>query len=375
MSLWKRMIAGVDYLSGRFEVVEVTTDADRQEVIELLDAVRRKELNRVHGSSVLESAAFADRKVDDVLLGCRDTRTGKIVGCVRATPASELAAIASSREEYALDAFPEAMLPEVAVATRLAVFKEYRGTVASLVLLEHMYEEGIRRGFQACVLTCEPGLYKMYLRTGFRPYARVHASPTGGWRLPMVLPVFDAAHLDRTGSPLAKVLRRWDGPRDDRAVRWYRDLLGVRGSFDPGIAAWEDRDGSIHQALTDGLSAAGVAMLLEGAMELSCEAGQVVIKQGDGGLGMGVVLEGMLEVQHGDRTLAIFGQGELFGEISSVLGGTRSANVVAAVPETRVLMLSRTALERDLPPEDAARVWQNLAKQLAGRLVASNFRS
>lgn len=372
MSLWTRVRQSLDYLSGRYDAFEVDDPADRDAALALLDRVRRQELKRVHGSGVLESAAFADVEVDDVLLACRDTRSGDIIGCVRATPADQLRGLTSSRAEYALDRFDEEMLPRVSVATRLAVAKEHRGSVGSLVLLEYMYAEGVRRGYAACVLTCEPGLYATYLRLGFRPYDRVHASPTGGWRIPMVLPTHDLDHLERVGSPLAKILRRLGGPDDSEGVRWFESLERI----DVGIApfAAED-DPEIHHALTRGVSDDGITQLLANAHEVTCESGQVVIRQGDGSSGLAMVQSGLVEVRTDGRTLAMLGEGELLGEVAAVLGTPRSADVVAVGDDTTVLVLSRSAIDRVSDPADRERLWRNLAAQLASRLVAANVGS
>ena len=73
--------------------------------------------------------------------------------------------------------------------------------------------------------------------------------------------------------------------------------------------------------------------------------GEVVVRQGDPGLSLHVVLEGRLKVlvgaQSGDEMLlAILGPGDTFGEVALLDGGPRSATVVALEP-SRTASLSR----------------------------------
>lgn len=377
MSYWKKILQQLDWIRGRFVCLEIESEADRNEALAVLDLVRRQELRRVHGSSVLQSAAFVDTDVRDVLLAVRDTKTQRIVGVARNTLAHQIAHVQASRDEYLLDRFPDALLPRIGIATRLAVLPDYRGTVAALSLMDFMFAEGLRRGYAGCVLTCEPGLYTMYLRVGFRPYGPVHPSPSGGFRIPMILLCDDAEHLAATGSPLARTRARHPVHPNPVGPAWLAQMQAEFGAIGFGIAPWEDSDADAppHHALSAGLSDAGIRELLDNAMALDCQAGQIVVKEDDGGRGVGVVLQGLVEVRRGDRTLAMLGEGELFGELGLILDAPRTASIVATTSETRVLLLSKNALSRVTQPADRARLWQNLATQVARRLVAANQRT
>lgn len=360
--------AQLDVLTGRFEAGHATTPADREGVFAVLDAVRRGELNRVHGASALESAAFADREVRDALFYVKDLRDGgKIVGCMRGTHAGDLTSAPASVHEYALDAWPREELDKVGVATRLAVLRPYRKTAASLALLQFMYVEGLKLGYLWCLLTCEPGLVGLYRRVGFRPHARVHASPTGGFRLPMVLVNHDEAHLAAVGSPLLGPLRRQPRPFPARGLAWWRDFQAAHPDLDVGI----HRMGPEHlpEALSDGLSVAARTALAENGLVLRCETGQRVVVRDDGSRSLGVVVSGALDIVVDGRRVAQLGPGELFGELSLILGSRRTADVIAVNPDTTVAMLSQSALDRIKAPTDQARLWQNLSRVLARRLL------
>jgi len=335
----------------------------------VLDEVRRKELKRVHGRSALESAAFVDADVKHELYAVKDTQKKQIVGCVRLTAAEQLAAIPDSRAEYLLDRFPTALLKRTNVFTRLAILPPYRKTAASLVLLKKLYDDALADDALASLLSCEPGLYAGYLRMGFRPLGGVHQGALGGFRIPMVAILHDLDHLRRIRSPLLRQLAEAKPPLPQDAVEWYRGLEAQDGPIDPGVAFHADgAGGDAHAQLTTGLTAAGRTALLRNAMDVKCGHRDVVLSAGDGGRNMGFVQQGVVQVEDGDRVIAVLGEGELFGEMAVVLNTTRTATVVAVGNDTRVLMLSQTCFDRLKNPKDVTQVWRNLARVLATRL-------
>jgi hypothetical protein len=358
----------LDYLRNRYDAFPVRDEHTRAAAMQVLDEVRRKELNRVHGRSALETAAFVDADVRYDLYAVKDTRTGKVVGCVRVTTADQIATIPASQEEYRLDRLPPALLARTQVFTRLAILPEYRKTAASLTLLRRLCRDALASDVQASLLACEPGLYPSYLRLGFRPLGSVHQSPSGGYRIPMVALLHDVEHARRVRSPLRGLVAAVRGPLPQEAVRWYRELEARYGPIDPGVRFHDDRSASeVHAPLTRGLSDAGRRQLLRNAMAIQCRAGDIVIRAGDGGKCLGLVLQGSVTVAQAGHPLATLERGEPFGETAVVTETNHAADVVAAGDDTRVLLLSRSCLVRLRNPADVARVWCNLAKIIAGR--------
>jgi hypothetical protein len=364
------LVKQVDYLRGRYQAFPVHAEEERDGCMRVLKAVRQEELNRVSGKSVMESAAFVDAEVQDELYGCRDTGNGDIVGCIRCTGAAQLAGIEGSRREYLLDAFPPAILERTAVLTRLAFLPAYRKSAASLVLFQGMYRDHLQRGTLLTLLSCEPGLYPGYLRLGARPLGSVHAGSSGGFRIPMVFVNHDQAQLDAVRSPVASTLSRWDGVRPQDGIAWYRDFVARHGPIETGVAFYSDDDEEpVHGALTRGLSADGRDALLRNAIEVDCRPGDVIIAADDGGRSMGLVLEGVVQVEKGDRVLGVLGEGELFGDMAFVLETRRTARVVAGGDDTRVLLFSQSGPKRVKDPADQAVLWRNLARVIAQRLL------
>lgn len=65
---------------------------------------------------------------------------------------------------------------------------------------------------------------------------------------------------------------------------------------------------------------------------LGYEEGESVVRQGDAGDGLFLILEGGAEVRRGRKTLAQLGRGQFFGEMSLFDNLPRSADVVASRP-------------------------------------------
>jgi len=104
-----------------------------------------------------------------------------------------------------------------------------------------------------------------------------------------------------------------------------------------------------------------------------------VVKQGDAGNGMFLILQGELRarVMVGDKEtiLATFGPGDFFGDISLFDHGPRSADVIANVDST-VLKISDVAFDRLTreAPALATPFLQATARTLAARIRADNKR-
>jgi CRP/FNR family transcriptional regulator, cyclic AMP receptor protein len=85
--------------------------------------------------------------------------------------------------------------------------------------------------------------------------------------------------------------------------------------------------------------------------EMLFDPGQIVVKEGDLGETLFVVLEGSAKVVRGKRKVGEVLPGDFFGELSAIDGGPRTATVVADT-RLRVLRLFRRTLDsliRDEP--------------------------
>ena len=73
---------------------------------------------------------------------------------------------------------------------------------------------------------------------------------------------------------------------------------------------------------------------------VSFEAGETVVKNGDRGDGLYLILDGSADVRRGTRSLARLGAGQFFGEMSLFDNQPRSADVVTLEP-SRLAVLQK----------------------------------
>ena len=105
--------------------------------------------------------------------------------------------------------------------------------------------------------------------------------------------------------------------------------------------------------------------ILASGEERAFGAGETIVRQGDPGDDLYVILEGRVRVERGGRAVESLRQGEFFGEVAVLDGRPRSADVVAETA-VRTLRLSREVV-RDALQRDPRAAWAML-QVLAGRL-------
>ena len=126
--------------------------------------------------------------------------------------------------------------------------------------------------------------------------------------------------------------------------------------------------------LMHGLSVEQVRALLGAGTVLRCRAGDTVLREGEAGHEMFLILEGVARISKCDGTgagltLGTLGAGEVFGEMALVSRIERTASVMAET-EMRVLVISQEFLQRAMKalPEIAMRLLYNLNGVLCEKL-------
>ena len=90
--------------------------------------------------------------------------------------------------------------------------------------------------------------------------------------------------------------------------------------------------------LFDELNKKDVLALIDSAKEVDHREGQMIVVEGQPGVGFHLLLEGTAIVSRDGRKLRTLGPGETFGDIAVIDGGPRSASVQAAT-QLRTLSL------------------------------------
>lgn len=75
------------------------------------------------------------------------------------------------------------------------------------------------------------------------------------------------------------------------------------------------------------------------AAQLTYKAGEVIVAEGQKGIGFYLIADGEVKIEKGGKTVATLGPGKFFGEMALLDEQPRTANVRATTP-TRCLVLS-----------------------------------
>ena len=119
-----------------------------------------------------------------------------------------------------------------------------------------------------------------------------------------------------------------------------------------------------------GLSKAALLQVARKAVEVNHPADTVVVREGDPGDSLCVIVDGAVEVRKDDRVIARLTAGDFFGEISLIDGEPRSATVVT-VEDSVLLKLSSAAFDSLLDDTYFARATLcSLAKRFREVLAA-----
>jgi len=114
-----------------------------------------------------------------------------------------------------------------------------------------------------------------------------------------------------------------------------------------------------------GISDDSMAQLAEVAGEVEFPAGQFIVRQGQVGSGLYVIIDGQARVVRGSTEIASLGPTEFFGELSVIDQEPRMASV-EAVRDTRLLAVASWDLLRLMESDTA--LAQNLIRELARRI-------
>jgi CRP/FNR family cyclic AMP-dependent transcriptional regulator len=126
-----------------------------------------------------------------------------------------------------------------------------------------------------------------------------------------------------------------------------------------------ERDILMSVPLFSELSKRHVKRIAELMDEERYHEGAKIVREGEDGDSMYVLVEGQAEVVRNDRTVDRLLPGDFFGEISLLDGGPRTATIVADTPIT-VYAIRRGPFNRMLSqePEIASKVLTALARRL-----------
>jgi hypothetical protein len=310
------------------------------------------------------------------------TENGEVVATGRATWGGDAPLPQRMIEQYQLGPFLAELPPSaISVGERGMVVPRLRGTDLFLRLIGESLRFANAHRIQLCFGDCEPHLLNLYLGLGQRTYSKKNVnSPEGGYLIPIVFVPEDVAYLRLINSPLLPYVKDFGS---DARIPACVERITAAGSavmsrrLMAPAAYWGEVHGALSEIEGTRLSALGgfteeeAARCLDKSTIIECRAGDRVLKKGGVARNLFVVLDGTVEVRDGDTPLAVFGPGDVFGEMAFLLERPRSKDVYAATDDVRVLSLSEATLRQLIKsdPAIAAHLLLNISKMLCHRLL------
>lgn len=310
-------------------------------------------------------------------------KDGNIVGSLRCTGLDHVSDPNPLIEKFEMEPALKAFGASAIITTsRFMVSSELRNAMAMLNLMVTAFQDTRRGKIRLNFGDCSPHLLPFYEHLGYRRYTDGFVDSAYGYKLPIMMLVGDRQFFERVRSPLAKLLKPEDDDVEARAwfAGTYADYIDlVSAAFMPDdlffdLLAEKLANDPLHSmALLKGLNQDEAKRFLRRATVINLKAGDAIIRQGDRDNTLFAMLSGVAEVHTDGRNgppIAVFAAGDTFGEIGFLTSVPRTANVIART-DSEVLVLSGSFIERlvEAEPSMGARVLNNLARELAGRLA------
>jgi hypothetical protein len=193
-------------------------------------------------------------------------------------------------------------------------------------------------------------------RTGLPAPRRVQRPPYVQWQAPLVWTTLTLTlHADGTSEAAmtgaSPFPRHWvydlDGQLSHKSgltdfKDWYRTSFGKH-------SPWGDEDSpALVTAVETALERTLSVQLMHGAAKPAIrrlKADEVLVRQGEPGADIYLVLDGVLRVEHDGEPLAEYGPGAMLGERAHLEGGVRTSTLVA-VTACRVASVDASQLDR-----------------------------
>lgn len=264
---------------------------------------------------------------------------------------------------------------------RMMIRRSLRGKLVLPSLLAGGYEFLVgEKGADLAFLDCVPGIVRHYRQLGARPYGGRLIDLGYSPGIPLVIVLSDYAHLKRSGSIVAPLVKKYFGPgkRSPLDLEPYRHLFEseqVPVEFDPEKvwAALQDRLLASDEAIptfVDALSPGALFHLSESGYLLDVKAGDLITRAGIGQREMFVILEGACEVEGASKRIALLEKGDLFGEIAFFSESGERTATVRALSDCKLLVLRQKFLDEltTNDPEAACQILLNVSRIMAERM-------
>ena len=362
----------------QLRVASATTEVERWRVFRFRYASLVEDQNIDSPAADHENRILYDA-VDDVAVIFYLTEKNRIIATARFAPLARMRFPAWQSEAFQVEAFDAFAPGAKGFTSRFISDREWRASPALAVLFGALYKFARERGVRFLFLNSPPSRIHIFERLGYRRLG-ANFRNEAGFQVPLVLLLDDIQHMAAIDSPFRRLAMQYKNSTE--TADWFAnafpglDELGTRPNMtkDDFWAYLTQRLDQIPIAgvpLLEGLSFSEAKQFLSVGAVLNCAAGDPIIRSGDIGDEMFVLLSGTAEVRGSDGAapLAVLEKGDVFGELGFLAQTPRTAHVVAA-DDLEVLILTQEFLRKAMEniPEITLKVLFNLSIVLCGRL-------
>jgi CRP-like cAMP-binding protein len=323
--------------------------------------------------------------LDDVGVSHYLQEDGEVVGSLRMLFLGDVPDPAPLVQKFRMEPALAAMgRGAICTTSRFILHPRLRMGLSIYRLMEHAYDDAGRRGVRLNYGDCSPHLLPFYEHLGYRRYTDAYNDTEYGFKLLILMLGRDQERFARVRSPLARAAARY--PDDPEARAWfdrtypaYREIqtaaLLPEGMFFDLLRERVPSDPLHSVGLLHGLDRAETDRFLARATLVRAAAGDRIVREGEAGDTLFVLLSGLADVtldEAPDRPVGVLGAGDTFGEVGFLTARPRIASVVARAP-CELVVLSGDFLRGfiDREPAVAAKVLLNLSRALASRLAVT----
>lgn len=325
--------------------------------------------------------------LDDSGLHLYMTVGGKVIAAIRLNLGKLTPVPDDLYQAYGLDRFTAYPAEQISFTTQLLVQERWRMSSAPAVLLGAVYKLIRQQGVRFDFCHCPPYLVALYEQLGYRRYTDNFVDEHTGYTVPLVLLTEDIDYLRKAQSPFFKLAA--NTKNSNRTALWFEKEFPEYATSAPPRRMtdedfWRMLTQKLHQIplvsipLLSGLTYEEAKSFISVGTVLKAKKGDLIVRAGDVGNEMFVLLTGAVEVRLTDsggteRNLVTLSQGDVFGEVAFLSESPRSANVVAMC-DAEVLVLTQAFLKKvmEAMPRITVKVLFNLALVLCERLKHSN---
>ncbi|HEY3197524.1 MAG TPA: cyclic nucleotide-binding domain-containing protein [Nitrospirales bacterium] len=355
-------------------IAQVSTDADKEKMFAFRYRIYVEELGFMLPDADHPRKRLWD-PLDDVATSYMVLDNQEVVGSLRIVFLQDVPDPTSLIHKFAMRPAIAAM-GEAAICTtsRFIIHPGLRRSLAILHLMEAGYRHAVERGVRLNYGDCSPHLLPFYEHLGYRRYTYAYNDITFGFKFPILM-LLDRQHLAEVRSPLTRVAARYAD--DEEARRWfqhtYPDYLKVesalfmgKGMFFNHLCARVAIDPLHDLKVLHGLKRQEADLLLARATVIQALAGDRILRQGELGEALFVVLSGIVEVivtETPDQPSTMRRAGDAFGEMSFTTPKPQPANFIAKTScEILVLPVEFLRYFMSTEPKIYAKVLRNLLR-------------